>query len=131
MEPGNNLFNALLEKLQGLLRTETVLGEPLALGAVTLLPVLTVSFFLGGGEGGQKEEGVLAAGNYGAGLGCKITPAAILIFKEGELTVVPLTATAKSPLEKIVEMAEGFLDSKTTPVPSGTTTPGEEEYARL
>ncbi|MEW5922337.1 MAG: spore germination protein GerW family protein [Bacillota bacterium] len=102
MNPGNNLFEILFEKMKSLLRTETVVGEPFQVGRITLVPLLTVSFIVGGGEEGPGEARFYNASNYGAGVGCKISPSAMLIIKNEEVSVVPLAE--KGSLERIVEM---------------------------
>lgn len=109
MNPENNILNHLLEKLRGFLRTETVVGEPVEIGRITFVPISTVSFFLGGGEGNPGNGEGFPTFNYGAGVGCRILPSAMLIIKEGEVTVVSLTE--KSSLDKIMEMAPGFFQN--------------------
>ena len=53
MNYGNSFLNTLFERLEKLLRTETVVGEPLHVGSITIIPLITVSM----GVGGREEAG--------------------------------------------------------------------------
>jgi uncharacterized spore protein YtfJ len=95
-------IGVLFDKLQTFLRTETVVGEPLQIGKVTIIPVISLSFGAGGGAGiGRDEKGNDGEGG-GGGAGAKITPNAIIVVKDDEVSVVPLTQ--KGSLEKLMEV---------------------------
>ena len=67
-------------ELEKYLTTKTVVGEPIVIGDVTLIPVQTVSFGYGsgGGEGGDdKSKGV----GGGGGVGANLRPIAIVAVK--------------------------------------------------
>ncbi len=100
MNSGKSFSNTLFERLEKLLRTETVVGEPLHVGCITLIPLITVSLGVGGREGTGTNKDLFDA-DYG-GAGFKISPHAILIIKNEEVSVLPLTE--KGSLEKIVEI---------------------------
>ena len=78
-----------VEKLEKFLTTKTVVGEPIAVGEVTLIPVQTVSFGFGtgGGEGGsEKEKGV----GGGGGAGANLKPIAVIAVKGSDVQVFSL-----------------------------------------
>ena len=104
----NSNMNALLEKLEKFFRTETVVGEPMQIGNITLVPIISVSFGFGAGSGsGKDNEGNDGSGG-GAGAGGKITPNAILVIKNDEVSVIPLNE--KSSLDKIVSMVPEIVN---------------------
>ena len=104
---GNEVFSTLFDKLEKFIRTETVVGDPFEVGSVTMVPIMSVSFGVGGGEGtGKDGKGNDGAGG-GGGVGCKMTPNAMLIVKNDEVSVVPLTS--RGSLERIVEMVPEIL----------------------
>lgn len=107
MASGSEVFNTLFEKLEKFIRTETVVGEPFQVGSITMVPVITVSFGVGGGEGAGKDNKGNDGSGGGGGVGCKIAPNAILVVKNDELSVIPLTN--RGSLEKIVEMVPEIL----------------------
>ncbi len=107
MTGGSDVFNTLFDKLEKFIRTETVVGEPFQVGSITMVPIITVSFGVGGGEGSGKDNKGNDGSGGGGGAGCKIAPNAILVIKNDELSVVPLTS--RGSLERIVEMVPEIL----------------------
>ncbi|UNC92911.1 GerW family sporulation protein [Candidatus Contubernalis alkaliaceticus] len=103
----NDVLTSLFEKLERTLKTETVVGEPIEVGGVTLVPIISVSFGLGGGGGGGKDQGGQEGTGSGAGAGCKISPNAMLVIKDGEVSVIPFSG--RGSLEKLFEMAPDII----------------------
>ncbi len=107
MSSGSEVFSTLFDKLEKFIRTETVVGEPFQVGNVTLVPIVSVSFGVGGGEGSGKDNKGNDGSGGGGGAGCKIAPNAILVIKNDDVRVVPLTS--RGSLETIVEMIPEVL----------------------
>ncbi len=107
MASGREVFDTLFEKLEKFIRTETVVGEPFQVGSITMIPIITVTFGVGGGEGSGKDNKGNDGSGGGGGAGCKISPNAIVVVKNDELSVIPLTS--RGSLEKIVEMVPEIL----------------------
>ena len=107
MSSGSEVFNTLFDKLEKFLRTETVVGDPFQVGSITMVPIISVSFGVGGGEGSAKDNKGIDGNGGGGGVGCKITPNAMLVIKNDELSVVPLTN--RGSLERIVEMVPEII----------------------
>lgn len=83
------LLRVSVNQLEKFLTTKTVVGEPIVIGEVTLVPVQTVSFGYGsgGGEGGDdKQKG---AGG-GGGAGANLRPIAIVAVKGNDVQVYTL-----------------------------------------
>lgn len=102
MESTEKTMEKMFGKLDSFLKTETVIGKPFTVEAVTLVPIVTVSFGLGGGLGGGKDSKGNDGGGGGGGVGAKITPSAILVIKDNEVSVLPLRN--QGSLDKILEM---------------------------
>ena len=98
---------ALFSNLEKFLKTETVVGEPIILGETTLIPLISVSFGCGtgGGTGNSPKDGEGSGGGLGAG--AKITPTAILVIKNGEVTMLPVKG--KYNLESLIEMVPELI----------------------
>ncbi len=96
------LLRVSVEKLEKFLTTKTVVGEPIVIGDVTLVPVQTVSFGYGsgGGEGGdEKSKGV----GGGGGAGANLRPIAIVAVK-ANADVQVFTLGKKGVAENIAEL---------------------------
>lgn len=102
MEHTEKTMEKMFDKLDTFLKSETVIGTPLNIGAVTLVPIVTVSFGLAGGLGGGKDTKGNDGSGGGGGVGARISPNAILVIKNDEVSVMPLRN--QGSLEKILEM---------------------------
>lgn len=114
-----DLLKMSVSELEKFLTTKTVVGEPIVIGDVTLVPVQTVSFGYGsgGGEGGdEKSKGV----GGGGGAGANLRPIAIVAVKGTDVQVYTLgkkgivdniAAMIPEALSKI-KMGKGKKDGK-------------------
>ncbi len=100
-------LGVLFDKLHNMLRSETVMGEPIVVGNVTIIPVISVSVGAGSGGGeGTDDKGSRGDGLGGIG-GGKVSPVAVIIIKGDEVSVVP--TSGKGSLERIVEMVPEII----------------------
>lgn len=84
-----DLLRISVAQLEKFLTTKTVVGEPIVIGEVTLIPIQTVSFGYGsgGGEGGDdKGKGV----GGGGGAGANLKPIAVVAVKGTDVQVYNL-----------------------------------------
>lgn len=81
-------LNQFTEQLENLISSKTVIGDPIIVGEVTLLPIIKANF--GFGMGGGNADGVKRGGASGGGGGAVITPVAIVVIcgKEVDLLVI-------------------------------------------
>ena len=101
MEHVRSLIETLSPRLEQMVKTETVVGEPIQVQGKTLIPLVRVTYgiFGGGalgeaegkgkankGEGGGKAEG--KGGGTGGGL--KMSPAAIVCVDDAGVSVFPI-----------------------------------------
>ncbi|MDD5674163.1 MAG: spore germination protein GerW family protein [Chitinivibrionales bacterium] len=70
-----DVIKAALEQIQTIAKTETVIGEPIVAGPVTLIPVSRISIGFAAGGGGKDEKSNSGAGTGG---GITITPIAFI-----------------------------------------------------
>ena len=102
-----DVLRQLAEDMKQFAKTETIFGEPIEIQGSTVIPVckMSVGYGGGGGEGegtDEKKRGGKGSG-AGAGAGVKIEPAALIIAKEGEISVVGIR-TKGSKLEALLQM---------------------------
>jgi uncharacterized spore protein YtfJ len=99
----DQIAQSLLEKLRELAQTETVVGQPIQSGDVTLVPVSRVS--LGFGMGGQEKQSI-----GGGGGGATIEPVAFLWMKGDDVRILPVHQNS-SPLHKVVDLVPELLQT--------------------
>lgn len=95
----------LLHDMEAFVSTKTVVGEPLQVGDMIILPLIDVSLGLGAGSR-EKEK----YGNVGAGVGAKMSPNAVLVIKEGQVRLVNVKNqdTVTKALDLIPDMVNKF-----------------------
>lgn len=101
-------MEGLLSGLSNLLSTKTVVGDPITMGDVTLVPIVDVMFGFGSGSGtgGPGEtprggQGGSGSGSGGGG-GGRVAPKALVMIKNGEVSVLSLVRGGT--MERIIEM---------------------------
>jgi len=105
--PVNESLETLFNNLEKFFRTETVIGEPIVIGETTLIPIITVSFGAGGGGAtGNDEKGIGGTGS-GIGVGARITPDAVLVIKNDQVTMMPVKN--RYSLDKLVGMVPELI----------------------
>ncbi len=84
--PIDDLIKTMMQEFRELVKTETVVGEPVVAGDVIIVPVSKISFGFGagGGKGNQKD------GGSGTGGGGSVQPVAFIIIQNGKAQLVPL-----------------------------------------
>lgn len=124
------LLQQVAEDLQEFARTETIFGEPMEIQGNTAIPVckLGIGYGAGGGEGegeGGEKGGGKGSGGGGGGA-VKLDPAAPVIVKDGEISVVGIQ-TKESRLTKILEMLPETIEKVQSRTSNGAETDEEEE----
>jgi uncharacterized spore protein YtfJ len=88
----DDILTTLADRLGGRFNASTVFGSPVEREGVTVIPVATVRFGLGGGGGEDPSGGQSGEGGGGAGSG---TPAGYIEIKDGHSRFVPLVHPAR------------------------------------
>ena len=105
-EFSNNIVQ-MFEQLGGFVSSKTVVGEPIVAGNTTLVPLVDVSFGMGGGGSGgavvntddSKKE---ASPVSGMGVGAKIKPSAVLVITDGNVQLVNIKH--QDSVNKLIDM---------------------------
>lgn len=102
-----DVLTRLSEDLKDFAKTETIFGDPIEIQGNTIIPVCRMSIGYGGGggegEGSDPSKGGGKGMGGGGGGGVKIDPAALIIVKDGEVSVVAVQGKP-SKLGAILEM---------------------------
>ena len=100
-------LDSIFSHLENMFKAKTVIGDPIIVGNVTLVPVVNVTFGIGTGGGEGKDARDQGAGGVGAGTGARLTPAAIIVIKGDEVSMLPIAG--RGSLENIMEMVPDVI----------------------
>jgi uncharacterized spore protein YtfJ len=87
-----DLLQSIIGELKQIAVTETIVGEPVALGDKKVVPVsrIMVGFGVGGGEGASEKQGEGFGG--GGGGGVRIEPVGFIVIDEDKVSFLPTKA---------------------------------------
>ena len=88
VQPANELANALAQRLANELHVKTVVGEPVKIGSLTLIPIMTIDVSFGGG-------GMAAPGGPAAAAPQNPAPGVDGFFMSGEARPLGFVAIGK------------------------------------
>lgn len=103
-----NIMDTTMDKLRAMVDANTIIGSPIVVGDITLLPVSKVSFGLatGGSDFPSKSQKELFGGGGGAGV--TIAPVAFIAISDGNVKMMPVY-NEMSTIDKAVSMAPEVL----------------------
>ena len=103
------VIESLLNGMNSVLSTKTVVGEPTQIGDTIILPLVDVSFGIGAGAGSNSSKNTTSGAG---GLGGKMTPSAILVIKNGTARLVNIKN--QDAITKVLDMIPDLVDKFTT-----------------
>ena len=101
----NSSITNMISQLEGFVSTKTVVGEPIACGKTTVIPLIDVSFGMGGGATNGNINEKKGAVN-GGGMGAKIKPSAVLVVDESGVQLVNIKQ--QDSVNKLIDMIPGI-----------------------
>lgn len=99
---------AIIDKVIQSMTTKTVIGEPMEVGSLTLIPILNVSFGFGAGGGEAKAAVDDGGSGTGAGGGARMKVAGVLVIKGDDVQFVQ--TGADGALDKLVDAIPDLLE---------------------
>src|SRR5688572_17331429 len=114
-----DVLKQVADDIKRFTKTETIFGDPIEIQGNTIIPVCRVAIGYGGGGGegegpvSNKPTGRGAGGGGGAGL--KIEPVALIVVREGKISVAPIGGRESkmgSLLDKIPDLFERMKTAK-------------------
>lgn len=116
--PVSELMTETIQKIKEAVDANTVMGEPITAGEVTLIPVSKIS--LGFGTGGSEMAGNAPKGcgenpfGGGGGAGLKVVPVCFLVITGTTVRVLPVEAAPETSLDRIVDMIPDVVSKLTS-----------------
>ena len=117
-----NMLENTITKIREMVDANSVVGEPIVAGDVTIVPISKISIGLGGGGSDFVSKNTNQHENPfggGVGAGVKVTPVAFMVIKEGTVRMLPVATPANTTADRLVEMLPdtldkiaGFIDSR-------------------
>ena len=115
-----NMLQDTISKIREMMSVNDVVGEPIIVGGVTIIPVSKISVGFGGGGADNAKAANKDAFGGGMGGGVKVQPICFLVVKDGNVRMMPVPVPANSTADRILEMVpdtldkiSAFIDSKT------------------
>ena len=106
MEVVSEITKTTLGEIEKILTTRTVVGEPMTVEGVTIIPLISIGFGFGAGGGAgkgeskQKGEGSMG----GTGGGAWVRPVALVVIdKEGNVRIEQVKRGLSSLVEKVTD----------------------------
>lgn len=111
----NELLNVTMDKVKQMVDVDTVVGTPVVVDGVTLIPVSKVTYgFAGGGSDlPSKSEKELFGGGSGAGI--TVTPIAFISIQESRVNVLPIVLQP-SAVDSLVSKLPDAIDRVATDI---------------
>ena len=105
MEYVENLVKTTLGEIEKVLSTKTVVGEPMTIEGITLIPLISAGFGFGAGGGSGKGEAKQKGEGAGSGTGggAWVKPVAVVIVTKEGVKVEPIMGSLASAIEKLGE----------------------------
>ena len=104
-----NILGTTIEKVRDLVDVSTIIGDPIAAGEVTIIPIskVTYGFASGGSDFPSKSNAELFGGGGGAGV--TITPIAFLVVNGKEVSIKHIAGEG-GQAERIICMVPDVID---------------------
>lgn len=104
-----NIMDVTMEKLRAMVNADTIIGDPMVVGDITLIPVSKVSFGVasGGSDFPSKTQSGLFGGGGGAGV--TISPVAFIAISGGNVKMMPIY-NEMTTVDKAISMAPEVLE---------------------
>ena len=101
------IMNVTMEKLRAMVDADTIIGTPLTVGELTLIPVSKVSFGLatGGSDFPTKQSAVFGGGG---GAGVSVQPIAFIAVNGSDVKMLQVNAEL-TPVEKLIDNAPDLI----------------------
>lgn len=104
----NGVIDSLMQGMNTVLATKTVVGEATKVGDTIILPLVDVSFGVGAGANAQEKKN-----GGGGGFAGKMSPSAVLVIQDGHTKLV--NVKNQDAVTKVLDLIPDVLDRITKP----------------
>ena len=109
-----DMLNKVIDQLQMVAKTETVIGESFKLGDFECVPVIKIGMGFGSGGGGGESDKKSGGKGGGAGAGIGLEPIGFLVTKGNEISMVSVSRSKglQSIFEKVPDLLEKLMQMR-------------------
>jgi len=109
-----DMLNKVIDQLQSVAKTETVIGESFKLGDFECVPVVKIGMGFGSGGGGGESDKKSGGKGGGAGAGIGIEPIGFLVTRGDEISMVSVSRSKglQSVFEKVPDLIEKMMQMR-------------------
>ena len=115
--PLGDMMDVSMQKIREMVDVNTIVGDPIVAGEVTLIPIskVTFGFTSGGLDYHGKNQPANSANSFGggAGAGVNIVPVAFLIVKGESVRVLNIAPPPTTTLDRVIDTAPDIIDRVT------------------
>jgi len=107
------MIGTTMEKLQTLVDTNTVVGDPIVTAdGTTVIPITRVSYGIAGGGTDFTTKSQRGENPFGGGAGASVTltPVSFLVIKDGVTRMIPVAEPASTTVDRLIEKVPEFAD---------------------
>ena len=116
--PLSELIGTTMEQIRTMADANTIIGEPIHTGDVTLIPVSRLSFGIGGGGSDfvTKNQRPEAQNSFGGGTGAsaKLEPVAFLVVRGDNVRLLPVAPPPATTADRIIETVPDVVEKVTS-----------------
>ena len=130
--PIHDMIGTTMEKLQALVDTNTVVGDPIVTAdGTTVIPITKVTYGVAGGGTDFTTKTMKSNNPFGGGAGASVTltPVSFLIIKDGVTRMIPVAVPASTTADRLIEKAPEFADQIMSFINEKTSSAATEEQA--
>ncbi len=111
--PINDLMSTTMDKIRTMVDSNTIIGQPIITGDVTLIPVSRLSF--GFASGGSDFSTKSRSDSFGGGSGAsaKLEPVAFLVVRGENVKLLPVIPPPATTAGKIIDTVPEVVDKVT------------------
>ena len=114
--PLSELIHTTLESISAMADANTIIGAPIQVDGVTLIPVSRLSLGVAGGGtefSTKKQPGADNSFGGGSGASVKLEPVAFLLVRDGSVKLIPVTPPAATTVDRVIETVPDVMDRVT------------------
>lgn len=106
-------IETMIQKVTDTLTTKTVIGDPIEIGEVVLIPIMNATFGFGAGSGDGKSGGNDQGSGAGGGGGARLNVAGMMVVKGEDVSFIPTgkSVSKGGSLEKILDSLPEILET--------------------
>ena len=116
--PINDMMSNTMTKIREMMDANTVIGNPIEVGGITIIPVckITMGYGTGGTDFAQKSQKAEHDNSFGggAGMGVSIIPISFLVIKEGSVRTISVSQPANTTLDRVIDLVPDMVDKVET-----------------